>query len=715
MRPVLAAWVAALWLCFGCADPGVPPGSPIVLISIDTLRADRLPVYGYGGVETAAIDALARDGIVFERAYTHAPTTLPAHASLFTGLLPPAHGVRDNAGYRLDRSSPTLAEELQKAGYATGAAVSSFVLRRSTGLDRGFDFYEDGIEFTTRTGLGGLQRPGDETLRAALEWLGTVEGQPWFLFFHLFEPHAPYAPPEPFASNYGDAYDGEVAAADRIVGQLIAELKRRNLYDRAVVLLLSDHGEGLNDHGEQEHGVLLYRESLHVPLILKLPHSGSAGARVSTPAQLIDLLPTLLPFAGRRVPDGLAGLSLLDLLARDPGERAIYSETFYPRLHFGWSELASLVSGRFHYIEGPDPELYDLLQDPAETRNLTPAEPETVIALRARLESIDRSLRAPDPVDDETRARLASLGYLGGSVADPGETLPDPKQRVHRLEELRSAQASFARGDHAGSAAAFRRLVGAEPRLLDAWDYLARSLQALGRYDEALAAYEDAIRLTGGPTLLSLSAAHLLFSTGRLEQAAAHAELAREADPAEAAALLAQIARRQGNLERARELAREAVSLNDTRFGPLLTMADVLLARREFEEAMSWLERVETGYASRRHRDPQLIRGLYFLRGQILANLGEAEQAEQAFRREIELFPRESRAYSHLAVLYGLVGRGEEAAETLQSMVRARPVATAYVEAVKTARLLGDEPTARELLVVGRARFPDSPALAALD
>jgi arylsulfatase A-like enzyme len=263
---------AVLLLCAGACGRGekeVYPGAPVVLVSIDTLRSDRLPAYGYTGVETPAIDAFRRDAILFERAYSHYPLTLPSHASILTGLLPGEHGVRDNVGYRLASDElPYLPRELKAAGYATGAAVSAFVLQGALGLAESFDLYEDDIEGKRDTPLGGLQRPGRETLEAALPWLERVAGGPFFFFLHLYEPHSPYRPSEPHASRWRDPYDGEVAEADAIVGRLFAELTRRGLYDRAIIVLLSDHGEGLGDHGEEEHGIFLYREALAVPLLL---------------------------------------------------------------------------------------------------------------------------------------------------------------------------------------------------------------------------------------------------------------------------------------------------------------------------------------------------------------------------------------------------------------------------------------------------------------
>jgi arylsulfatase A-like enzyme len=385
-RSILLLLVFALTACTPKSDTPtaeLPEGTPVILISIDTLRADHLPAYGYQGVETPHLDELRRDGVLFTNAYTPTPLTFPAHSSLLTGLLPAAHGVRDNVGYTLDREKissgelPFLPQILKEKGYATGGAVSAYVLQGKHGLRTGFDFYEDAVELRANRGLGGLQRAGGETLKASLDWLRGAAEKPFFYFFHIYEPHTPYTPPEQFASRYAASpYDGEIAAADAIIGELIAELKRLDAYDRALVILVSDHGEGLGDHGEEEHGVLLYREAIHVPLLLKLPDGRLAGATADAPVELTDVVPTVLSLLGLPKPGSVRGTSLLAALEpsssppSDTPARRAYSETFYPRLHFGWSDLASLIDARWHYIEGPDPELYDIVADPRETRNL---------------------------------------------------------------------------------------------------------------------------------------------------------------------------------------------------------------------------------------------------------------------------------------------------------------------------------------------------------
>ncbi len=388
---VISAVTAAALLAVACgrdaspkrdASPGRFPGAPVILISVDTLRADHLPAYGYRQVETPNIDGLRRDSVLFERVYSHCPMTLPSHASMFTGSLPTEHGVRNNIGYRFEGAKlRTLAEELRERGYAAGAAVSSYVLRSDTGIDDGFEFYEDSIAVATAGATSEHQRSGGETLKHALAWIEGHREQPFFFFLHLYEPHAPYDPPEPFKSRYPSAYDGEIAAADAIVGELVRSLKAAGLYDSAIIIFTSDHGEGLEDHGEDQHGILLYREALWVPLLVKLPGSHQADS-ISRPTPLAHLFGTVLRLVGIDLPSRPA--SWFDA----GGEaRPIYSETLYPRIHLGWSELRSLIDGRYHYIEGPRPELYDLERDPGEARNLITIERREAARLRQEMEA----------------------------------------------------------------------------------------------------------------------------------------------------------------------------------------------------------------------------------------------------------------------------------------------------------------------------------------
>jgi arylsulfatase A-like enzyme len=692
----------------------------VVLISIDTLRADRLPAYGYDGVETSAIDSLRQDSVLFERAYSQTPLTLPAHTSLLTGLLPAEHGLRDNAGHRLDAARidageiPYLPHAFKSLGYATGGAVSSFVLRGKIGLDKGFDLYEDGIEFRTGTDIGRQQRPGAETLDLTTEWLRGVAGGPFFLFLHLNEPHTPYQPREPFRSRYSSPYDGEVAAADQIVGSLLAELKSLGVYDRSVILLLSDHGEGLGEHGEPEHGLLLYTETLRVPLMLKLPGARWAGRSVSAPAQLIDVYPTLAGLLGLPGPELLRGRSLVELMMGEVPARRIYSETFYPRIHLGWSELAALTDDRYHYIEGPDPELYDLKIDPSQRHNILGERRRVAAEMRQDLRTYDRALVAPEEVDPETRQALAALGYLGSSAGESEGPLADPKSRLETLVDLRAGYSHHSQREYRQAADSFRRVLEHNPRMVDAWKSLAHSLRSLGEFDEALEAYRKALQLSNGAPSVALSLGGLYFDLRRLEEAESHARLALASYPSQAHGLLAQVALERGDLEVAEHQARLALDEKKPPLGANLTLADILNIRGESEEALELVRQTEKSFEAQRGQNLELIQGLYLLKGKILGSLGRLAEAEQAFRREIELFPQELATYSKLAMLYAFTGRAPEVRPVLRRMVEVHPSPEAYAEAVRTLQMLNDGAGADVLLRIARDRFPGDEELESL-
>ncbi|HSS78760.1 MAG TPA: sulfatase-like hydrolase/transferase [Thermoanaerobaculia bacterium] len=694
----------------------IPKGTPVVLISIDTLRADHVPAYGYKGVETPALDALRREGVLFERAYSTTPLTLPSHSTLLTGVLPAVHGVRDNVGYKLDAAKiksgalPFLPEILKKAGYATGGAVSAYVLQGKSGISTGFDFYEDGIEFRSGTGLGGLQRPGGETLKLSQSWLESVKDKPFFFFFHIYEPHTPYAPPEPYASRYSSKYDGEIATADHIVGTLVDDLKRLGVYDRALVVLLSDHGEGLGDHGEDEHGVLLYNEAIHVPLMVKLPKAQQAGGTTGRPVQLLDVAPTVLGLLGLEVPKPMPGVSLL---AANVPPRRIYSETFYSRLHFGWSELFSLIDEKDHFIDSPEPELYDRTKDPKETNNVLRDERRVYAAMKKELDGFDRNLAPPSAVDEATRQSMAALGYISGGAPTTGP-LPSPRSKIGTLTDLRAGFQLSAQKNYPAAVVAFRKVLAENPKMVDAWEFLGRSLQHTGKTEEALEAFKQGLKVSNGSPEIAVAAASLFFDLNRLDDAEVHAKMAMTAHPSFVHGLLANIAVQRKQLDVAEREAREAMTDQSLRVGPMITLAEVLHAKHDDAGALDMVRRAQEAYDKREAKDPDLIRGLYLVHGKILADQGDAAGAEAAFKKEIELFPDNVRGYSSLAILYALVGRVAEVAPLLQKMTEVNATPQAYAEGVKTLRILNDPRTASNLLRYAMNKFPGSPELKGL-
>jgi len=708
----------------GCGHPpaggsqaGAWKGAPVVLISIDTLRSDHLPAYGYRRVETPAIDALRRDAVLFTRAYSHVPLTLPSHCSILSGRLPGDLGVRDNVGYRFDAAAwSSLPLVLKQAGYATGGAVSAYVLRGETGISRGFDYWDSEVTMQLSAGLAQSRRPGQETARLAIDWLRGVAGRPFFLFLHLYEPHSPYTPPEPYASRYKDSpYDGEIANADAIAGGVLSELKRLGVYEHAIVVLLSDHGEGLGEHGEAEHGMLLYRTTLQVPLLLKLPGSRLGGTSVAAPAQLVDVYPTLLSLLGLPPPAGLPGRSLLELRGGAGGERELYAETSYPRLHFGWSELSSLIRGRFHYIHGPDPELYDVEADPGEVHEARERERRSFADLRGRIARYQRALQAPAAVDAETARQLGALGYAAGFVqAAAGGAAVDPKTHLATLADLNRAMHLYFNRQYAEAVPVFRRALAVNPRMVDAWNHLGESLEQLGRLDEALAAFEEGMRVSGGMAQVALPTSALLLRLGRFDEAQQHAELAKKVSPSEAESMLAEIALARHQPAAAERAARAALAAGGNAMTPRLALAEVLVAEGRLEEALKETDQVLAELA--RRAPGQSFPKLWWVRGDVLARLQRDAEAEQAFLREIQSFPTDTHTYSSLAVLYASEGKPDAAIAVLRRLVESQGESpAACAEAVTTLRVLGDATGAAALLRHAIELHPGSSQLRALE
>jgi len=401
-------------------QPGVPALN-LLVITLDTVRADHIGAYGYRLAQTPNLDRLAHEGVMFEQAVTAVPLTLPSHCSLFTGRFPVHHGVHDNSGPPLAPLQPTLASILRASGYRTGAFVASDIVNRTRGLSRGFQTYLG--DFPVRPGAipgpGDLRRPANEVVNGALRWLDGPSPRPFFAWIHFYDAHAPYEPPEPFRSQYpGRPYDGAIAFEDSQVGRLIAFLEARGLLDRTIIVVMGDHGEGLGEHGEWTHALFAYDSVLRVPLIIRVPHAPSSGRRVAAVVRSVDVMPTVLDLLGAPAPAAVDGASLAGVMSGRSVEQRLdaFAENMYPSLHFHRAEIRVVRSGRFKLIEGSRPELYDLELDPHELHNLHGSLPGLEERLEHRLREFAATpVAVPVPTlgpDPDSRARLAALGYI---------------------------------------------------------------------------------------------------------------------------------------------------------------------------------------------------------------------------------------------------------------------------------------------------------------
>jgi arylsulfatase A-like enzyme/lipopolysaccharide biosynthesis regulator YciM len=686
------------------------PG-PIILISVDTLRADHLPAYGYRNVTTPAIDSLARDGIVFERAYGHAVQTLPAHVALLSGRLPFDTGVRDDTA-PLKASERLLSQMLRDRGYATGGIVSSGLLRREMGLAQGFDFFDDPSTSSespraksnsdempaaaTELTVGELRRDGAESEAIAERWLNTVGSTRLFLFLHLHEPHAPHMPPERFGTLA--PYDGSIAYADEILGRFLRFLKTNQLYDQSTIVLVSDHGEGLGDHGEQEHGLFVYDEAIHVPLIVKQAGGADAGRRVPDLVQQADIVPTVLDLVKAPVPGNLRGRSLkalADGTAKRPAGQTVYAEATYGQNRFGWSPLESLTDGRYQYIRAPQEELYDLERDPRQRENIAgDAAPQT----------------APHEVVDARRTTLKRL--LGETAAEdaaePGIDSADPKDKRHISEQYRAALALTAERKWPEAIELLQKVLRDEPDASWVWTQLARVATLAERYAVAVDAYQHVIVLAPLDPAGHLGAANVSVRSHRLDEAQQHAERAVEAagsDPrrlAEAHAVLANIALARHDAEAARGEALLAREADPASVWPLFVDARLLHEEGNYDEALPLFEKANAELKKSRG---SAIRDLHFLTGDTLLQAGRYPEAETQLREELRNFPHNVRASAALAMLYQSTGQLESAARVVSDLTRITPTPESYAVAAKLWTSLGDRKQAAQVRADARRAF----------
>lgn len=648
---LLALLLAALPLTGGCGRGNQAENPNLLLVTLDTVRADHLGCYGNREAVTPWLDRLAAEGVRFDSVSAPVPLTLPSHASILSGLLPPHHGLRNNGlgAYPADKS--TLASVLAKEGYRTGAFIGAFVLDRRFGLNQGFEVYDDEIPRDPHAGVTlEAERPGRDVVDRALAWLrgedSVKNSRPFFLWVHLYDAHAPYTPPPAWAARHpGRPYDGEISEVDAQVGRLLEELERQGLADGTVVAVAADHGEGLGEHGELTHGLLLYEPTLHVPLLVRAP--GRLKPRVvETPMSLVDLAPTLAGLLGKSLPapagpggrtlDG-RDLSKALLAGGDPPAGEVYAESQYPAI-YGWSPLAALRRRDLKYISAPDPELYDLSRDPKETANLAARKAEAR-GFASRIAEIEAgAVDTPQPAapDAETRALLASLGYTAGPTAPrpqtpstgaAGGSSPDPKTMVDLFQRFEKANADLQdgkldaalgeldalvaadpanpvfrgklaaawrdRGDLEKAVPLYRQAAEAVPTDPEAWYNLAAALQESGRLAEARQAIERALRLDGTRPEAHNTLGIIELGEGKLEEARREFEAATRLDPRNALAMnnLGNALRALGRTGEAEQAYQRSAVLAPRYAEPLNGLGTLEVERDQPVAALSYFER----------------------------------------------------------------------------------------------------------------------------
>ena len=543
---VLCALLATLLLS-ACtqqrAKPGVTvPLKPlnVVVVTIDTLRADHLRCYGYPNIETPRTDELAQRGVLFENAVAQAPLTPPSHASIFTGQYPTVHGVRNTGGFVLPSSARPLARILHEQGWDTAAFVSSAVLKKVMGFNNGFELYDDEMprQGKSRDVSEEPERLGGDTVDRALQWLGSRSSKPFFLWVHLYDPHMPYHPPGGFTQKYKDKpYDGEIAYADQQIGRLLDVVRKKSPPESTIIALLSDHGESLAEHGEFTHGVFLYDSTLRIAFLMTGPGI-PPGLRVKQQVRSIDFLPTVLAMLGGNVPDNVQGINLMPTFSGKSVPTEIsYEETLYPKIAMGWAELRGIRTNRWKYIRAPKPELYDLVADPGEIENVIAAHPAEVQKFEAQLKSVgggSEKVRTK-MMDDSSMAQLQSLGYLSGFSPQEYELNgqgPDPKDRLGVLKKIYVAE-STPQMTQQRRIELLQQAVEEDPKDPALYHQLGGELEKAGRYGDAMHLYETALEKGVDNGRLHSRIADLSLRAGNKDRAVVEYEKAAKFNPAD--------------------------------------------------------------------------------------------------------------------------------------------------------------------------------------
>jgi arylsulfatase A-like enzyme/tetratricopeptide (TPR) repeat protein len=667
------------------AQRGAPKPN-VVLVTLDTTRADHLGCYGYARPTTPHLDALAARGVLFAHASSVAPLTLPAHSTIMTGTLPTYHGVRVNGNTALGAAQQTLAEVFSERGYDTGAFVGAFVLDGRWGLNQGFAHYDDRFDLKKykHLDLGTVQRPGNEVMDAALAWLEGHRQGPFFAWIHLYDAHVPYEPPEPFRSRFGGGalaglYDGEIAFADEQVGRLVSWMREKGVDRRTVLVLIGDHGEGLGSHGEGTHGYFVYDYATHVPFVLATPFADLRGVRVDSQVSSVDLFPTVLELCG--IADGpkSQGRSLVPVMfdPRRATEAYAYAESMTPSLQFGWAALHSLRSTRYKLIDAPRPELYDLAADPGEQTNVIAHNPVVASRLKAQLDRLmaETSENAPTPeaadLDKETLEKLAALGYVGASASRKapagGESLADPKDKLDVFTAVQEAGERIVRDDYAGAARTLETALRADPRMPQALLMLGGAYSELGRNDEAKARFDLVLKDDPKSVQALVGMASVLMKEGRTGEVVALCKrtISLDEQNTQAYALLGEVYTGEKKPAQALPYLEKAVAIQPKLTRNRLNLAGCLIELRQFGRAESVLRAIVADY-------PRFPLAEFNL-GLLYDEQGRVEEAKAAYAAEVDAYPGHYRARFNLGKVLFQLGDDSAAVEQMREVVRLSP------------------------------------------
>lgn len=661
----------------------------LLFITIDTLRADHVGAYGYDKIRTPNLDRLASEGFLFRRAISQIPLTLPSHTSIFTGTFPAFHGVRDNGGYFVSPQSLTLAEILKQHGYKTSAFVSAFVLDSKWGLDQGFDTYYDDFDISKadESGFAEVQRQGGLTNEQALQWLESVDqNKPFFTWIHYYDPHDPYEPPEPFRAEYsGRPYDGEIAYADSLVGQVLDVLKKRGMLEKTVIVITGDHGEGLGQHHELNHAMFIYDTTLHVPLIMKLP--GNTSGEIEQTVQHVDIVPTLLDLLGIEKPQTLQGRSLIALLKhQDMKEVPALSESLYAEKHYGWSPLYSLTTSKYKYIDAPRPELFNLQEDGDENNNLAPSMESIARVLHDQLgeqlqaHSSTALKQAAQTLDIENQEMLKALGYVSSGpsekMKEAGKNI-DPKDKIELVESLHQGFRQVQNNQDAEAIATATAIISKDPEIVDAHLLQGMAASRKGDFDQAIRSFQETLRLRPDHQIAIFNLALAYRKSGQVDKSMEGFREVLRRDPHYVNAMvnLAQIYTERNEPEKALPYYQQAigrynemlkssstvdaiVSIRDSLSGALFSQGKI----SEAEEQVREIIKLKPNYPD-----------AHYNMGQIYEARGMPADAAREYQQEIQYNPTNFKAYNDYALLLRQQGQFGPSVSVLEQAVRIQP------------------------------------------
>lgn len=647
----------ALWLVLGCQkkerEPKAPAPQPnVVLVTIDTLRADRLGCYGFEAARTPHIDGLAREGVRIEHAIATVPITLPSHASILTGLYPPAHGVRDNGIHRLPDEVETLAERFKKEGYRTQAFVSAMVLHRRYNLSQGFDGYDDALHGEDDPGMFRIQeRSGERTMDRVLRWFETnaappKERQPFFLWVHLFDPHQPYAPPEADAKASPTLYDGEIASVDRQIGRLVDGLRAKQALDDTILAFTSDHGESLGEHGEATHAIFIYESTVRVPFIIRYPLKLPGGKTYRGTVSGVDVMPTVLGLAGLE-PSSTQGVDLSKALAAlaEPPSIVAYSESLDPQLEFAMAPLHGVRESNWTYIRAPRAELYDRTTDPGETQNLLEQTADAALrSAKAKAAELDERLgkvledskrlgfiAAANPLDEQTVEMLRALGYMDVSDAPRGVEGMDPKDGIRAFNQMDQGRQLALEGDYEGAKKVLTSLLEWVPKNASARNLLAMCELRTGNSGMAAKLYRESLAYEPRQPQVLTQLGRLALAEGKEAPARERFLKALEVEPTyiDAMMLLAYLEIRKGRVEEAKRWYDKAIATDPDDSSAYLQYGDLYFRQNDFEQARRWYERALEA-------QPDSFVGS-LQAGTSALRLGDLDDADRHFRRASQI------------------------------------------------------------------------------